>query len=162
MGYERTQTGGFHLLLYAVGGAMVVAAWITRADLGPSIILLCTGLVIVLLAPAFHHMTVQDEMDCLAVRYGPLPVFRKRIPYSAITGVEPDRSSVIDGWGIHYLPKRGWIYNLWGFDCAKLALGKKVIRVGSDDVDNLVAFLKTKIRRPDGPSGNNAGETTPG
>ena len=46
---------------------------------------------------------------------------------------------------IHYFPGRGTTYNLWGFGCVKLWLGTKVIRVGSDDVENLVAFLRTKV-----------------
>ncbi len=81
----------------------------------------------------------------MALRYGPLPVLRKRIRYADITSVEPGRTSIIDGWGIHYIPGLGWTYNLWGFGCAKLTLGRKVIRVGSDDTENLVVFLRTKL-----------------
>lgn len=149
MEYRHTQTGWLHWLLYAAGGMILGGAWLTRADPAAAIILLITGLVIVLLTPAFRDMTVQDEGDCLAIRYGPLPLFRKRIPYAALTDAEPGRSSLIDGWGIHYVPGSGWTYNLWGFDCARLTVKGRTIRVGSDDVDNLVAFLKTRIRRPD-------------
>jgi hypothetical protein len=74
-----------------------------------------------------------------------LPVFRKRIRYLDITLVQPGHISMIDGWGIHYLPGRGWTYSLWGFDCVKLTLGRKVIRMGSDDVENLVEFLRGKV-----------------
>lgn len=52
----------------------------------------------------------------------------------------------MDGWGIHYILGRGWTYNLWGFGCVKLTLGRKVVRVGSDDVENLVEFLKAKTQ----------------
>ena len=79
-----------------------------------------------------------------AAAYGPLPLFRKRIRYADITAVEKSRSNVIDGWGIHYIPGRGWTYNLWGFDCVKLQLDKKVVRVGSNDAENLAAFLKQR------------------
>jgi len=37
------------------------------------------------------------------------------------------------------------MYNMWGFDCVKIRLGKKTIRVGTDDVTGLVNFLKTKL-----------------
>ena len=90
-------------------------------------------------------LCVRDEGEWLALRYGPLPILRKRIRYAHITAVEPDRTKVIDGWGIHYIIGRGWTYNLWGFGCVKLTLGKKVIRVGTDDVDNLAEFLKGKV-----------------
>ena len=36
-------------------------------------------------------------------------------------------------------------YNLWGFDCVKLEVRNRVIRIGSDDVENLVEFLRGKI-----------------
>ncbi len=60
---------------------------------------------------------------------------------------------MIDGWGIHYILGRGWTYNLWGFGCVKLTLGKKVIRVGTDDVENLAQFLRGKVQPPIGADG---------
>ena len=71
-------------------------------------------------------------------------LLRKRIRYADITGVEIGRTGIIDGWGIHYIPGRGWTYNLWGFDCVKLTLGRKIIRVGTDDAEDLVKFLREK------------------
>jgi len=103
------------------------------------------GIALILVAMMFQRLTVRDEGERLALRYGPLPVFRKLIRYSDITSVEPGRSSVIDGWGIHWIPGRGFTYNLWGLDCAKLIVQGRIVRVGSDDVENLVAFLRNKI-----------------
>ena len=37
------------------------------------------------------------------------------------------------------MPGRGWTYNLWGFDCVKLTLGRKIIRVGTNDAEGRVA-----------------------
>jgi hypothetical protein len=50
----------------------------------------------------------------------------------------------VEGWGIHFMPGRGWTYNLWGFGCVKLTLGRKVIRVGSDDAEDLAAVIRDK------------------
>jgi hypothetical protein len=100
----------------------------------------------ILAAFMFASMTVQDEGEFLAIRYGPLPVFRRRIRYADVTSVEPGRSSIIDGWGIHWVPGRGWTYNLWGFQCATLTVRGGIVRIGSDDVDNLVGFLHGKIK----------------
>ena len=55
------------------------------------------------------------------------------------------RSSWIDGWGIHWIPGRGYTYNLWGFSCAKLDVRGRTVRIGSDDADKLVEFLKSKL-----------------
>jgi len=149
MQYDHTQNGGLHLLLHAASVIMLAGAWLSRGEPALCIILLATGASVLALAFAFHHLSIRDEVDCLAIRYGPLPLFRKRIRYEQITAVAADRSSFLDGWGIHYVPGRGWTYNLWGFDCVKLTLGRKVIRVGTDDVDNLVAFLRARTRLSD-------------
>ena len=133
-----------HYILWAVVTVEVVFAWLFRGQ--PVIVLLMgIGVALGLFNFCFMHLRVEDEGDWLAVRYGPVPLFSKRIRYSDITSVDPARSLFIDGWGIHYLPWRGWTYNLWGFDCVELRVDQKQICIGSDDVPNLVEFLKTKV-----------------
>ena len=56
---------------------------------------------------------------------------------------------LLEGWGIHWTPGRGWTYNIWGYDCVKLSLDRGTIRVGSDDVENLVSFLRERIGQRD-------------
>jgi len=145
MDYEKTQYAPLHYILLAVAVTSLIGAWVARGEPGEAILLVGVAAALVLVALMFGSLTVSDEGDCLALRYGPLPVFHKRIRYADITAVEPGRTSVIDGWGIHCLPGRGTTYNLWGFGCVKLSLGRKVIRVGSDDVDNLAEFLRGRI-----------------
>ncbi len=82
----------------------------------------------------------------MAVHSGPLPVFKTKIPYSSITAVKAARSSILDGWGIHWLPGRGVIYNVWGFDCVRITVGKKTVRIGTDDVDGLTEYLRARIQ----------------
>ncbi len=148
MSYCHTQRGSLHHLLYFTAALLAGGAWFCRDELPLAIILAGTGVVLVPFAWAFGTLTVEDEGDRLLLQYGPLPLFWKRIAYAEIIGVEPDRSRLIDGWGIHWIPGRGTTYNLWGFDCVKLTLGKRIIRIGSDDVENLVEFLRTKIQQP--------------
>lgn len=147
MEYEKTQYGRWHIILFAVAAAMLIGAWITREVHVPAIILLVTGPLLIVLATMFASMTVRDDGQHLLLRYGPVPVFHKRIRYADITSVEPGRIRILDGWGVHWSPGRGWTYNIWGFGCVKLTLGKKTIRVGSDDVDGLAAFLQTRLSR---------------
>jgi hypothetical protein len=147
MEYEHTQRGPLYLIVYGLGVAVLVGAWFLRHV--PELWRSWAGIAVVsaLLAESLRYLTVRDEGDWLAIRFGPLPLFRKRIRYADVTAVEPDRTTFGDGWGIHWAPGRGWTYNLWGFDCVRLTLGRKVIRVGSDDVDNLVDFLRAKVGR---------------
>ena len=124
---------------------MLCVAWISRSEAPVAVGLLFSAGMFVVCALMFTTLTVRDEGQRLAMRFGPLPLLWKTVRYSDITAVEPGRSAVIDGWGIHWIPGRGTTCNLWGFGCAKLTLGRKTLRVGSDDVDNLVAFLQQKI-----------------
>ena len=145
MEYENTQHAPIHVIL--LGVAVVLLAIACFGHVAPIALTLLVGVAaaLVLLGEMFGCLTIRDEGEWLALRYGPLPIFRKRIRYADITAVEPGRTSIIDGWGIHYIPWRGTTYNLWGFGCVKLSLGRKIIRVGSDDVDNLTEFLRRKV-----------------
>jgi hypothetical protein len=132
------------LFLYAMG---IAAAFLAALGPGDAVIPAAAAAAALLLSGMmFGRLTVCDEGAHLLVQVGPLPLFRKRIPYASMTAVDPCRSRVLDGWGIHWNPCEGWIYNLAGFDCVRIRLDGKAIRVGTDDVENLVAFLKEKAR----------------
>lgn len=107
-------------------------------------VLLASALVCVFLAFAFGTLTVKDEGDRLAVRFGPLPVFKMHIPYAEITGIEQTRSTFLAGWGIHWT-LRGWLWNIGGFDCVRIETGKTSTLVGTDDSEGLVTFLQHRI-----------------
>lgn len=149
--YEHTQKGWVDVTLYAGALAALVGVWFSRDDRPEMIILCVAACLMVLLGLCFKTLTVRDEGEHLAVRFGPLRVFRTCIPYAQMTAVKTARSSVLDGWGIHWMPGKGWIYNLWGFDCVSITLGRKTVRIGTDDPQGLTEFLITKIA-PDGSS----------
>jgi len=85
------------------GSALVCFAlgWVVGSAPG-NIIAAAVGLLLALLAPAFHHLTVVDEGDRLAIRFGPLPLFRRAVRYDDIERVEVGRTLLLDGRGIHY------------------------------------------------------------
>ncbi|MCO6044602.1 hypothetical protein NG895_11855 [Aeoliella sp. ICT_H6.2] len=148
MSYQHTQHGYFHLLMYPLAAAMLVAAWWTRAEMAPTLILGLASLLFVLVGFCFQTLTTVDLGDRLELRFGPLPMFRKSIPYADIQTAEAGKSLWIDGWGIHWVPGRGWTYNLWGFDCAVLRVDGRTVRIGTDDPEGLVTFLRERIGRP--------------
>jgi len=143
--YNHTQRGPLYLIMLAVAVVILAMAWRLRDDPASVHGLLILAAVFFLVSLMFKRLTIRDEGAHLAVRYGPLPLFRRRIPYSEIASADPDRTSWIDGWGIHWIPGRGYTYNLWGFGCVRLVVRERVIRIGSDDVENLVSFLRKKI-----------------
>ena len=143
--YQHTQRSPLHLLLYLPAIFMFIAAWQIRATTPPSMTLIVVGLLLFLLSLSFQTLTVTAQQDHLDVRYGPLNLFGTRIVYRDITDIQQGKTSLIDGWGIHFIPFRGWTLNLWGFDCARIARGDKVIRIGTDDAENLVRVIREKM-----------------
>ena len=147
--YRHVQYSPVHFILTLLAAFMFVFAWQIRTDVAPSIVVVIAAGIMFTLSLAFRTLTVLDGDDSLVVRYGPLNLFGTKIPYEKITGVEPGTTSIIDGWGIHYIPFRGWTLNLWGFECVKIQVGTKTMRIGTDDSENLVQFLEKRIKGMD-------------
>lgn len=143
--YSHTQRGPLLYILTVVALGIATLAIVIQGQSPTGWILGITAVVMLVLAFSFHTLTLCDDGQRLLVRYGPLPVFHTSIDYADIRQVEAGRSSVLDGWGIHYVPGRGWTYNLWGFACVIIHTGKSVTRIGTDDSENLAAFLNSKL-----------------
>ena len=144
MQYEHTQKAPLNLIHYGTAALMLAAA-VLLSEHWPTSLVLALGAGLVVLAGAmFGFLTVRDAGDHLVVRYGPIPAFRARFPYALITKVQRSRSALIDGWGVHWVPGRGTTFNLWGRDCVTFRFGRRMIRIGTDDVENLTAFLEEK------------------
>lgn len=140
-GYSHTQKAPLCLILYGCALVCFVLAW----SIGqPSGMYIAGGvsLLIALLSPAFHYLTVVDQGERLALRFGPMPLFRRTVRYADIEKVEVGRTLILDGWGIHMSIRGGWVWNLWGRDCVVVHLKNGgVLRIGTDDAANLARFL---------------------
>lgn len=143
-GYLHTQKAPLCLILYGAALLCFVLAWMVGETPG-IYIAVGVGLLIALLAPAFHHLTVVDQGDVLAIRFGPIPLFRRTVRYADIEKVEVGQTLFLDGWGIHMSIRGGWVWNLWGRDCVVVHLKKGVLRIGTDDAEELAGFLEGNI-----------------
>ena len=144
--YQHRQRSPLYLFLIAVGVVMLATSVNTwSANRIAAAITGVVGGLMFLLAACFAYLVVRDEGDYLSVWFGPVRLFGRRIAFSQIQSVEACRSDVLDGWGIHALPGRGIIYNLWGFDCVRLKVGSRTVRIGTDDVSGLTSYLKAKL-----------------
>jgi hypothetical protein len=148
MDYDHTQKAPLYWILLGTAVFSAAIAY-SISDQMPAF-WIATGVAVLIGVSAccFVNLTVRGEGDHLSIRFGPLPVFGTMIRYSDIHKVEAARTSLVDGWGVHWVPGRGWTYNIWGFGCVKIEMGKKVIRIGTDDIDGLLSFLKTKVTLP--------------
>lgn len=68
--------------------------------------------------------------------------------YDDIEQVEVGRTMLLDGWGIHMSVRGGWVWNLWGWTCVVVRFknGGTSCGLGRDDAENLVEFLRSKVR----------------
>lgn len=147
MRYAHTQRGGLHWLLWGTAVVCFVGAWFAREDgeTMASVVLVVVGALTCLLALCFVSLTVRDGGDALDVRFGPIALFKTRIPFARVRDPHAARSALIDGWGVHWIPGRGWTWNLWGRDCVELTIDGKPMRIGTDDPEGLTAFLRTQV-----------------
>ena len=152
--YHHTQRGPWGLMCYAFAAAFVVAS-LSLPVLALQITFLVTALFTLLIGASFSHLTVEDEGDQLAVRFGPFPLFRMHVPYEDILEVETGRTTFLEGWGIHWSPWGGWVWNIWGYDCVVLRLKSGKLKIGTDDAEGLAGFLRSRMpstrwdRRPE-------------
>lgn len=143
--YDHTQHGPLVWLILAPATVILLVVALNTNDPTELMIIRVGGGVMAAFALSFTWLRIFDAGESLVAQFGPLPVFGKRIRYADITAAEPDRSSVIDGWGIHWVPFRGWTFNLWGFDCVRLTLANgRTVRLGTDDPAGLAEFLRQK------------------
>jgi hypothetical protein len=150
--YHHVQKGPWYVLLCAMAAAFLTASWYLQAVPALAITFLVTGVFMLLLGVSFGNLTVSDEGDRLAVRFGPLPLFRRRIRYDEILEVERGRTHFLDGWGIHWSLWGGWVWNICGYDCVVLRLRRGVLKVGTNDPEGLADFVKTRMADLSGES----------
>jgi hypothetical protein len=143
--YSHTQRAPLCLLIYALAVVFTVLGYMVEEAPPIQWLFPPIGLLMFVVAASFHHLIVKDRGDGLAIRFGPVPLFRKAVQYSDIVAVEVGRALLLDGWGIHMSIRGGWVWNIWGRDCVVLHLKKGTLRIGTDDAKNLAGFIEQRI-----------------
>jgi hypothetical protein len=145
-GYSHTQKAPLCLLIYALAVVFLALGWFVQDAPPIPWLFPPIGLLMLVVAASFHHLTVEDQGDVLSVRFGPVPLFRKTVKYSDIVSVEVGRTLLLDGLGIHMSIRGGWVWNLWGRDCVVVHFRNGgVLRIGTDDAEHLAAFLQSRV-----------------
>ena len=86
--YSHTQEAPLCLILFGSSIPFFVLAWLAREQPVVLAVMIGSGLLLALLGLAFHHLTVEDEGDRLAIRFGPLPFLETSVRYADIQRVE--------------------------------------------------------------------------
>lgn len=142
--YHHIQRAPWYVLFYVLFVIFCAVGWTARHDPVVSVVMPAVGLLMLVVIPCFHHLTVADKGDHLEICFGPLPLFRKRIMYENIRQVEIGRTMLLEGWGIHMSLRGGMVWNIWGRDCV-VVYHRGITRIGTDDGQNLARFLKSKM-----------------
>ncbi len=156
-GYDHTQGGRLQYLFWGIGVlAACLGAFVHAGEPQAALVLWIVAPIMLGIPALFSSLQVKDEDDHLLVRFGPIPLIKRRIRYADMIAAEPAKSHFLDGWGIHYGPGRGWIWNLWGFDCVSVQFAKREFRIGTDDPQGLATFLTARIgaEAGHGPAGD--------
>lgn len=142
--YRHRQVGWIHRIVvpgFLGSAALVLLFWEDPRPAGLAI-LGVVGLILVLSALAFRHLDTEVTDRELRVAFGPLSLARKTVALTSIRTVRRGRSSILDGWGIHWRPGVGWIWNVAGRETVELLLEEGSFRVGTDDVAGLMDALE--------------------
>lgn len=143
--YEHTQKAPWPLLLFAMVAGFFTVAWLLRNEPPAAIAFSLLGFFTFVLGMSFRQLTVSDEGKQLAIRFGPFPLFRRRIWYDDVREAERGRLNIVEGWGVQLSLRGGWVWSIWGLDCVVIRLSRGTVRVGTDDADNLVRFLQSRM-----------------
>ncbi len=142
--YDHVQRGSLHWFLHFLVLPMMAVGLVLETGL-EALPWVMAG-IFELLAFSFQRLRVRDKGENLSIAFGPLPLARKKVPYGNMLSATAGRTSLIQGWGIHWLPFKGWTWNIKGRGCVdiKLASGG-TLTVGTDDPQGLEAFLQSRI-----------------
>jgi len=143
--YEHTQAGWPMRIAFAAASVMliVLAAMPELSDEpAPPLVLVAAAAFTAVVGWTWGALTVRVEDEQLQVRFG-LGWPRKTLPLREIEAVEVTRTTFLEGWGLRRT-RRGWLYNVSGFDAVLLHLtdGRSMM-VGTDEPRR----LKTAIER---------------
>jgi len=102
--------------------------------------LILTAILVGIIAWIFRSLTVEITETDLSWYFGSgFP--RKSVPLGDIVAAEPIRTTIWNGWGIHYTG-RGWLYNVSGNGAVAITLRSgKHFCVGTDEPEVLARQL---------------------
>jgi len=154
--YEHRQYGSWWVMfvVLALGLFGLTVALVVREGINLHVALMMsgTGALFLVVAAMLGYLDVRDEGDRLSARFGPLPLFGTSIRYEDVESVGPTRTTMLHGFGVHGLPGLFLVLNIWGFDAVQLRMRRrhaiwfaKTVIIGTDDAENLLAFLQEKI-----------------
>ena len=140
--YKHTQIG--YMVIIPLIITLVVAGALPHSTM-PFIVLPLVVLGLILIIVLFASLTVEVTEEHLKFWFG-IGIIHKRVCISDIESCKRTRT-FLPGWGID-LTRRGWRYNVSGFNLVEITLknGKRFL-LGTDEVEDLTSALTKALLR---------------
>jgi hypothetical protein len=140
--YEHRQVGTTIMLTLFV--VLIVFAVLAFYQPESRRFLLWTAAAIVLGVALFSSLTIEITEADLRWWFGP-GLIRRKVALARIQDARADRSTFLDGWGIHFTA-RGWLYNVSGTGVVIVTLkdGKQFM-LGTDEPEQLRDAIKQTL-----------------
>lgn len=140
--YQHTQTG--YVIIFSLGVGLFFVA---QLMFSPNFYWASMTAMIILAVcwVLFFTMTVMIDNDVLEVWFGS-GLIRKRFSLKEIESCKVVRNPWYYGWGIHWIPKRGWLFNVSGFYAVEIKMknGTKY-RIGTNVPSELEDVIRKSI-----------------
>ncbi len=141
MNYRHTQIG------YTTIAALVAVIFLIIAQIqffGSAPLPIAVLIILVVCLLLFSYLTIEIRDGILTWTFG-IGLIRKRVPVSEVIRATPVKTTLLQGWGIHWT-SGGWLYNVSGYRAVEFELknGKK-FRLGTDEPEELVRAVSTLI-----------------
>ena len=124
--YKHSQGGGLVAIVLGIFALWLGYLVYRSHQLG----LLAPLTVLLLAAILFWRLTVEMDEEFIEVRFGP-GVIRKKWRLGEIESCGPVRNRWWHGWGIHWIARKTWLFNISGWDAVELWMKDgKIFRIG--------------------------------
>ncbi len=136
--YRHSQKGWFIVAALTAGIALMVFDLLAggfRTGSFAGLLLLVTALLL------FYRLHVTLEDDVLTIRFG-IGIIKKRLRLDDVESVRTVKNPWYWGWGIRWIGKRAWLFNVSGLDAVELKMKSgRVYRIGADRPEALEAAV---------------------
>ena len=141
--YKHSQGGG--LIVLTLGAFAVWLGYLVYRSHQPGPLVPLT--VLLLAVVLFWRLTVEMDDEFIEVRFGP-GVVRKKWRLSEIESCGPVRNRWWHGWGVRWIGKKTWLFNISGLDAVQLCMkDEKIFRIGTNEPRKLNELIQGKLRR---------------
>ncbi len=136
--YHHSQKGWFIIAVLTTGIALAAFDLLTggfRTGSFAGLLLLAAALLL------FYRLQVTIDDNALTIRFG-IGIIKKQLSLDDVESVRIVKNPWYWGWGIRWIGKRFWLYNVSGFDAVELKMkSDRTYRIGTDRPEALEAAV---------------------